>query len=934
MNRQFWIDLLADCTLSAGILATLVAPAVGQSNTPQPQMMPSGQIITPLAPPGAVFSKLNPGLKDFPSYTVGQAVKTAMSPDGNTLLVLTSGYNRLNDDQGHRVAADSNEYVFVLDLTHGNLRQKQVLQVPNTFFGLVFAPGGNQFYVSGGVDDNIHVFSETNGVWAETGTPVALGHTPGAGFQQKPMVANLAVAANGEVLVAADISDDAVSLVDLRTRSKVADLGLQSENRHASEKGAEGDDGIRSAAEKGAVSGDASAAQSSAAQGESPFGVAIKGSTTAYISSERDREIDVVDISHPAAPKLVARVPVAGNPNNILLNLAQTRLFVAADNSDRVSLIDTATNRVIEEIRTTAPAGVLRGPEHLPGAAPNSLALSPDENTLYVTNGGMNAIAVISLAPGQPHRVVGLIPTGWYPQSVSISRDGKTLYDVNSKSDPGPNPLYEGIDGSFGKSLAHKAANQYILQLEKAGLQAIPVPNRKDLAWLTRKVADNDFLDTVPNPQDEQTMAALRQQIKHVIYIIKENRTYDQLLGDLDRGNGDPALAEFGQIVTPNQHRLAEQFVDLDNILCSGEVSGNGWPWSTAARETDFNVKMVPLSYGGRGSPHADAAADGPEGEKQEGYIWDSALRHNLSIRNYGFETRTAPKAPEVPDAFASHTVVEVAQWPHLVGITDPYFRAFDNVYPDFRREREWEREFDQYVANGNLPDLELVRLMHDHEGNFSTAMDGINTPEKQTADNDYAVGKLIDRVAHSPYAASTLIFIIEDDAQNGPDHVDAHRTLGFVVGPYVKQGKVVHERYTTVNMVRTIEDVLGLGHLNINDAYQRPMTDVFDLNQTAWSYNAIMPAPIARELSSTPQQSQSGSGFHDAQSAAYWASQTRGFDWSVEDRVPAVLFNQILWKGLTGGLPYPAMRSGKDYSRDRAAVLKARSIHFVYQGQ
>jgi hypothetical protein len=213
-------------------------------------------------------------------------------------------------------------------------------------------------------------------------------------------------------------------------------------------------------------------------------------------------------------------------------------------------------------------------------------------------------------------------------------------------------------------------------------------------------------------------------------------------------------------------------------------------------------------------------------------------------------------------------------------------------------------------------------------------AMDGINTPEKQTADNDYAVGKLIDRVAHSLYAASTLIFIIEDDAQNGPDHVDAHRTLAFVVGPYVKQGKVVHDRYTTVNMVRTIEDVLGLGHLNINDAYQRPMTDVFDLNQTAWSYNAITPAPIARELSSTPQQSQSGSGFHDAQSAAYWASQTRGFDWSVEDRVPAVLFNQILWKGLTGGLPYPAMRSGKDYSRDRADVLKARSIHFVYQGQ
>jgi hypothetical protein len=188
--------------------------------------------------------------------------------------------------------------------------------------------------------------------------------------------------------------------------------------------------------------------------------------------------------------------------------------------------------------------------------------------------------------------------------------------------------------------------------------------------------------------------------------------------------------------------------------------------------------------------------------------------------------------------------------------------------------------------------------------------------------------------VAHSPYASSTLIFIIEDDAQNGPDHVDAHRTVAFIAGPYVKQGSVIHERYSTVNMVRTIEDVLGLGHLNINDAYQRPMTAAFDLKQSAWTYDAITPAPIARELSGSPLQTQSASAFHDAQSADYWARQTRGFDWSQEDRVPAVLFNQILWKGLTGGLPYPAARDQEDLSRDRTAVLKARGVHFLFQGQ
>jgi YVTN family beta-propeller protein len=912
------------------ILAVLLAgPATktgAQSNSSQPEIMPSGQLITPLAPDGAKFSRLNPGLKDFPDYTAGQAVKTAISPDGNTLLVLTSGFNRLNDAQGHQVAGDSNEYVFVFDVSHGGLRQKQVLQVPNTFLGLTFAPKGDQFFVSGGVDDDVHVFSSSSGLWAESGKPIELGHKAGAGYRGRPMVANLAATADGKTLVAADIAQDAISLIDLAGGATIGELKLRPADVQVP--GTVTGAGIRSAAENGAVSAGGVA---ESAHGESPFGVAVKGSATAYVSSERDREIDVVDIAQPASPKLLARIPVAGNPNNILLNRTQTQLFVAADNSDRVSVIDTATNRVIEQIRTTAPSGVLRGPAQLPGAAPNGLALSPDEKTLYVTNGGMNAIAVIALGADAPHRVIGLIPTGWYPQSISVSRDGKTLYDVNSKSDPGPNPRYDGVSVPKERYLSHQAANQYILQLEKAGLQAIPVPNRHQLAWLTRRVATNDFLSTAPNPQDELMMSALRRHIKHVIYIVKENRTYDQMLGDLDRGNGDPSLAEFGQVVTPNQHRLATQFVDLDNILCSGEVSGNGWPWSTAARESDFNVKTVPLSYAGRGSPPGDAAADGPEGEKDEGYIWDSALRHHLTLRNYGFEARIPPKTPEVPDPYASRTVVGVAVWPHLANVTDPYFRGFDNAYPDFRRELEWEREFDQYEANHDLPDLEFVRFMHDHEGNFDTAIDGINTPAKETADNDYAVGKLIERVAHSAYADSTLIFVIEDDAQNGPDHVNAHRTIAFVAGPYVKQGAVVHERYSTVNMVRTIEDVLGLGHLNLNDEYQRPMTDVFDLRQAVWSYTAITPAPIARELGIALKQSQLAPAFHDAQPALYWARQTRGFDWSQEDRIPAVLFNQILWKGLTDGVPYPAARNEKDLSRNRETLLKEHTTHFLY---
>src|SRR5580658_140514 len=231
--REIQMRVLGGSLITAAILAGLVATANAQNQATQPELMPSGQYITPMAPTGATFSKLNPGLKDFPNYTVGQAVKTVISPDGNTLLILTSGFNRLNDDQGHRSAANSNEYVFVFDVAHGNLRQAQVLQVPNTFFGLAFAPDGNRFYVSGGVDDNVHVFARTNGEWSEAGAPVALGHQSSAGFHGKPMVANLAVSADGRILVAANIADDTISIVDLNSGVKVGELVLQAGNIEA-----------------------------------------------------------------------------------------------------------------------------------------------------------------------------------------------------------------------------------------------------------------------------------------------------------------------------------------------------------------------------------------------------------------------------------------------------------------------------------------------------------------------------------------------------------------------------------------------------------------------------------------------------------------------------------------------------------------------------
>jgi DNA-binding beta-propeller fold protein YncE len=423
------------------------------------------------------------------------------------------------------------------------------------------------------------------------------------------------------------------------------------------------------------------------------------------------------------------------------------------------------------------------------------------------------------------------------------------------------------------------------------------------------------------------------------------------VLGDLGKGNGDPSLTLFGRAITPNQHALAARFVDLDNFYDTGEVSGSGWPWSVAARETDIGVKTVPMAYADRGQSldvvgtdrninvalstlaarraaisatpdDADelpgtADVGGPDsyrGEEGRGHLWDSALRAHLSVRNYGFhidETRydesASPPIPVIRDPAHAKIVVSTASDPALFGITDTWFRGFDMQLPDFWREREWEREFAEQAAHKNMPALSFVRFMTDHTGDFEHAVDGVNTPEAQVADNDYAVGRLVQRIAASPYRDSTLIFIIEDDAQDGPDHVDAHRSTAYIVGPYVKQGVVVSTRYSTVNILRTIEDVLGIEPLSMFDAYQRPMSDVFDLKQASWKFRAVPSAALAHTKLPIPKKAGKNAHVQDrrfafAHDAAYWARATRGYDWRAEDRIDAAAYNRVLWEGMRGG--------------------------------
>ena len=931
--------------LAVSLLVSCATPidAAADTDDVRASVLPTGKRITPWAAPGAHFETLNPGLADFPDFVAGQAMSTALSPDNHTLLILTSGYNLNSGADGNNVPGASQEYVFVYAIGGPVPAARQVLKVPNTFAGICFSPEGKEFYVSGGKDDNVHTYSPAaNGQWQENGLPIPLGHHSGLGLNigKEPLsTGGIAVTANGRTLVVANIYNDSISLIDVATRKVTAELDLRPGKVRRSQAGVPG--------------------------GEYPFWVAVKGDSTAFVSSLRDREIVVVSLSHMPAVKY--RIHLAGNPNKMILNRDQSLLFVTADNTDTVTIVDTRRNRIVESVSTTAPAGLIENPKGYTGSAPNSAALSPDERTLYVTNGGSNSVAVIRLGGAGSHSAVaGLLPTGWYPNAVSVSGDGRTLYVVNGKSVPGPNPnlhvtLKNDKDTKPGPALVVNSRNQYIFQLEKAGFLSMPVPADAEMERLTRLVAANNRFDATPDPHDEAVMSELRKHIQHVIYIIKENRTYDQILGDLGRGNGDPSLAEFGEKITPNYHRIARQFVDLDNFYDSGEVSGDGWQWSTSGRESDFGEKAIPLQYADRGTNYEYegtnrdinvglaavaerklanpktpddpdllpgtanvAEPDGPKGTPQgKGYIWDAVLRAGLTFREYGCMSDMAIDAPREQHPFQANIVLSRPSNPELYKYGDPFFRGFDPAYPDFYRESEWEREFDGYVEKGNLPAFEIVQLPVDHMGDFEAAIAGVNTPELQQADNDYAMAKLLEGVAHSPYKDSTLIFSIEDDAQDGPDHVDAHRTTAYVVGPYVKHGAVVSTYYTTVNMVRTIEDVLGLDHLNLNTATERPMTDVFDLDQKEWTFSAAPSAILATTKLPIPGSafapSGGSAGLKSSHDAAYWAEKTAGFDFSREDRVDAEKFNRIVWEGVMG-TPYPAERSHADLrsSRDR----------------
>ncbi len=1064
LRPSFRATLLSATLLTGVSTAVLADDLIPDNSGAQP--VPSGQRITTAAVPGSRFTNMTVTIPTLLNPTAGPdgAIQSALNPaDHKTLVVMTSGYNTYDTADGASAPASYNgvvgpEYIFVFDTTNPTAPVRNMnpmgqsganpaaaLTPQDTFQGMIWSPDGTKLYVSGGTDANVLVYNFNLATKTFSG-PTSIVLVPATGvpapadadanglgnnFYLGPQTSGLALDPTGRKLVALNMLNDSMSVLDTTligtATSPIVVDRYDLRPYHTTP-----------------------ATGSGVAGGEEPYGVAITADgKRAYITSIRDREVVVMDISNAltGTVSLITRIPLSGSPNNVVLKASTGALFVAEDNSDQVAVIDTnpasgTYNTVVHTIDAIAPPGTFpaNGPRWT-GAATNNLALSPNGNTLYVTNGGANDVAVVPLTGSGAYKVAGLFPTGWYPTTITPSADGTALYVFNSKSDPGSNPLhqttsvnserYTKYSGVTNKYALQYGGGQYVFQLEQSGFLTVPVSAvSANLSTLTAQVASNNGWTTVSS-QPSATMQFLHQNIQHVIYIVKENRTFDQVLGDLTNGsNADPALTVFGKLITPNFHRIATNFVTLDNFFDPGEVSGNGWPWSTEARETDWNEKSIPMDYSfgygsyshpvvtrgnapydsegqnanvsvgydvfnGDGSYNAAATVTlrtlegggftysdtttytnsgsplpggalnlrpGPAnpGEPdgayaftglpahspyQTGHLWDAALAKGLTIRNYGFfsdnnhyglsatqpgysaqleNPEAAGCQPAIPLTGPGYPNGSQQEWTSaraLIPYTDACFRGFDNGYPDAWRFEEFQREFNGFVANNNLPNLVFLRYMHDHMGNLGATSGGsVNFPEAQQADNDYAVGATLDMLAHSPYAGNTLVFVVEDDAQDGPDHMDAHRSTAYVVGPYVKKHAVVSTRYSTVNVVRTIEDVLGLQHVNLNTAYQPAMDNVFNTSQgPAWTYSHVASSVLkSTQLTLAGLFPEGGIQFAEgdftpAHTPAWWAEQTRGFDFSSEDRVPAELFNKVIWDGLMGGKPYPTVRSGLD---------------------
>lgn len=587
-----------------------------------------------------------------------------------------------------------------------------------------------------------------------------------------------------------------------------------------------------------------------------------------YISLWGDRKILVYGISEG---KITAEIVVGDHPNEMCLTKNGNYLYVANANDNSVSVIDTRTNKVVETLNAALYPGAPSG------STSNGVALSDDEKTLYIANADNNCLAVFDVSVISKSKSKGFIPVGWFPTNVKVL--GTNIYVTNGKgltsyANPrGPNPVNKKQVVISHQGDSTKPANvEYIGGLFLGTLSIIKTPSAEQLGVYTKAVYKNTPYTKAKElvTEGEAGNPVPRKvgdgsPIKHVFYIIKENRTFDQVLSDVKGGNGDTSLLLFGEKITPNQHKLARDYVLLDNFYVDAEVSADGHNWSMGAYATDYVEKNWQSSYGGRGGTHGTSGTL-KIGNNRDGFIWDQCARYNVSFRSYGeFVADYQGKKPRV-DVLKNHSAV---------------YAPYTLTIPDTTRFYQWKKDFDSLVALNALPAFSSIRMGNDHTEGMQA---GRPTPYAHVADNDLAVGMLIDHLSKSPVWKESVVFILEDDAQNGPDHVDAHRSPAYVVGPHVKRNYVDHTMYTTSGMLRTMELILGLPPMTQYDAAATPMWRSFT-SQPDYSTFTYLPSNV---------------NLKDRNPAnTKLANISAKYNWSKEDAVPDLVFNEILWQGI-----------------------------------
>lgn len=693
------------------------------------------------------------------------------------------------------------------------------------YFGLVFSPDGKTLYASAAGNNKIRVFNFDQGTLSEQPSIMMQDQNHSNFYPQ-----GISISADGKYLYTANNLNNSVSRIDLST-GKIA---------------------------------------ATAAVGRYPYMTLLnQGGDTLYVSNWEDNSITVLRAKDLSTIKTI---PVAMHPNALAINPKNGNLYVVNSDSDRISVVDSKKLQVVQNI-SLAPYS------HAPvGSIPNALTFSSDGKTLYVANAGNNDIAVIDLK-GQNGKgaVKGLIPTAWYPTGVFLTGDEKQIMALSAKGlGAGPESPKQNIgDMMMGTlSFVHVPDQNQLVKYTRQVKDNNQVSQPGQNSWFSRLVGQATGQDSSPIPR----FTGEKSPIKHVIYVIKENQTYDQIFGDVKKGNGNPDYAIFGNKITPNLHKLANQFVLLDNYYSDAEVSEQGHVWVSQAEANDFSEKSWIQHYSGRrngGDWHFGEAT-----RVSPGYIWDNALQSGVSIRNYGESVNYNAKSG------LSSTVV-----PGLNQYTDQNYPGWYFKISDVTRVDEWAKEYNQYEQNGNLPQFETVYLPNDHTEGTSP---GHPTPQAYLAQNDYALGKLVDTVSHSKDWQNTAIFVTEDDPGNGIDHVEAHRQEGLVISPYTQAGKVDSTFYDQMSMYRTIEMILGLKPMTQFDASAIPMLNTFTARPDFSAYHAEQPT--------YPLDAINGKN-------APMGKVSAGMDFSRPDVANENLLNRALWKATKGNEPYPSSK-------------------------